>query len=843
MSHASSEIKMSNHRRPQVRWKLFARSSPKWTLLKLTIATLVVHAITMWQQVACQCPVNTMTSFERIHNVQVKDTSLLTVLYSAPNTNSLNRFDSAELSRQLGVSSLMPLVPSSIYQVATPITAECNNRCRRNAKCRAYLVNYERQTCYSVEHGLGSSASPSNGLIKTPTPIQLIASHERTSYFEKVCLNLPAVECERAWVFERVLGYHVHGHDDKIIDRVPSRLRCQEHCLNERQFKCRSGEYDQLLMQCRLSSVDRHLKPLLFRETTPNIDYFENQCSPMGSQCDAYDRYEDSDLGRAEIMRPANSSDDCQKQCTQVKAFICRSALWNPMTGKCYLNSATFQMFGGQDKLISAPGIIYYQRNDCIDLRLDCDFSAMTLNLRTNEPFRGRMYVREDPNSCEMMGRSSLSSSLSIPFNSPTARCVQRELPSRFSSVVVVQQHPLIQRKSDRYIKLVCDFQTTNKTINSHYNVVQNPWASTAVINSTSLAPKIKLRITDKFGNDVTGAKLGDELNLRIEAEGESVYDMVARSVLAKSGKTDESIMLIDHSGCPTDSRIFPPLEKVNRRTIVGKFDAFKFSSDLVVRFQVDVQFCLNRCPPMSCEADQQQDLSLLNSNAQQLAGDQTDTYRAGLNDSSTPTPTSSSTSTSTVATNSIQQQIQSNMLGADDQSVNNFNLPNSPLNSHQLGPATNQPLAGQPDGQSIFELTKSQQTFEPRSAKSEAQTSNQSRQRHQHHLDGNAIDATGDPQMTSERPAVSRANERRRRSAEPMPISPSHVPLQREIIVEASSTSSQSKHATGSEQQRKATNARQDNIAKRGRAQTDTRFSAGKLSAKFIALHKSMPI
>lgn len=574
--------------------------------LALVVAACALQAA---GRASSQCPVNTVTSFEKISNVAVKD-SMQTLLYAANlnPTNHSNTFVQTTVSGapNSGASILDTArqLAASLSQVNSlglpimPITAECNNRCRRSTKCRAFLVNYERQTCYSIESHSSSSS-------RAPAQINLVPTNERTSYFEKVCLNLPAVECERAWVYERVIGYQIQGQDDLIIDEVPSRLRCQELCLNERGFRCRSGEYDHIQMQCRLSMSDRHSKPSLFRPAPSSVDYFENQCVPMTNQCDAFDRYEDTDLGRPEIMRAANSSDQCQQLCTQtIKAFICRSFTWNPLAGKCYMNSANSFMVGGMDRLINAPGLVYYQRNDCVDLKLECDTTAMTLNLRTSEPFRGRMYVRDDPSGCETVGRSGLTSSLQIPFNqSPMgARCATRELPSRYSSVVVVQQHPLIQRKTDRYIKLVCDFQTSNKTITSAYNVVANSWTSTALINATLSAPKIRLRITDKFGVDITGAKLGDELHLRVEAESESVYDMMARSVLAKSGTTDESIMLVDKDGCPSDFRIFPPLRKLNRRTIVGKFDAFKFSSDVVVRFQVDVQFCLHQCPPNSCE-------------------------------------------------------------------------------------------------------------------------------------------------------------------------------------------------------------------------------------------------
>lgn len=619
----------------------FIRSSNRHLVLLLcSLSSLSSFLFSHIQLARGQCPVNTMTTFERTAGVTInqKETQL-SLLYAVTNNHNISNQTGAFSNGILGFrETAAPGAGLLLRLPGIPITAECNNRCRKSRHCRAFLVDYARQSCYSIESNTQlssslASSSPSSqasslsssqasaNLLHSPAPglvganhnthVNLIPTLERTAYFEKHCLSVAGLECERAWIFERVLGHQLLGHDEKIIESVASRLRCQELCLNERDFKCRSGEYDYDTHQCRLASLDRHNQPRLFKATSAyhvgggagNVDYFENQCINLGHQCDAFDKYENMDLGRAEILRAANSSEQCQQFCTQIiKAFICRSFTWNPMTGKCYLNSGNTFTVGGPERLLPAPGLLYYQRNDCFDLQLDCDHTAMTLNLRTNEPFRGRMYVRDDPIACETLGRSTLSSSLMIPFQSQ-ARCAQRELVNRFSSIVVVQQHPLIQRKSDRYIKLVCDFQTANKTVMSTYNVVANPWTSTALINATSFAPQIKLRITDRFNNDVGGAKLGDELFLNIEAETDSVYDMVARSVMAKSGGAEsESIMLIDKDGCPTDPRIFPPLKKLNRRTIRGKFDAFKFSTDVVVRFQVDVQFCLNQCPVTVCD-------------------------------------------------------------------------------------------------------------------------------------------------------------------------------------------------------------------------------------------------
>ena len=38
-------------------------------------------------------------------------------------------------------------------------------------------------------------------------------TEKRTNYFEKVCLQAPA--CEKAWIFERAMGYEMEGYDDR----------------------------------------------------------------------------------------------------------------------------------------------------------------------------------------------------------------------------------------------------------------------------------------------------------------------------------------------------------------------------------------------------------------------------------------------------------------------------------------------------------------------------------------------------------------------------------------------------------------------------------------------------
>ncbi len=123
----------------------------------------------------------------------------------------------------------------------------------------------------------------------------------------------------------------------------------------------------------------------------------------------------------------------------------------------------------------------------------------------------------------------------------------------------------------------------------------------TSVVNGTAPQPRVLLRIVDENGRDVSGTKLGEPLFLRIELDGDSIFDIFARNLVAQSGVDEEEIKLLDDRGCPTDP-VFPGLAKEpGTGALLGRFEAFKFSDTTVVTFQVNVQFCQEACNPVDC--------------------------------------------------------------------------------------------------------------------------------------------------------------------------------------------------------------------------------------------------
>ncbi|XP_077498487.1 uncharacterized protein LOC144109536 [Amblyomma americanum] len=505
-----------------------------------------------------------------------------------------------------GSRRLSPMfAPREDFRSRGAVTLDCLRRCQASPRCLGVVVNYEHNACFAatamddedVANALGSAdQSP------------LVPASDRSNYFAKMCVHGPA--CDKDWVMERVPDKELRGFDDRVVSGVPTCQRCQELCLHETSFPCRSGEFDARARECRLSSQDRRSQPGAFGPAQgPHVHYFENLCLPASSaglSCD-FELHKDVDLRRPDQVRSAFSADQCRSLCETSREFACRSYSFAAASGICAMSGDDTVSLGGF-ALRMTPGVGYYQRPACPEpVQLSCTRESMSLTLHTKDPFGGRIYPREETAGCDVQGRGSRETTLVMGLMD--RHCgVSEDDRGRFTSTIVIQQHPVIQQKGDRIVKLFCIFDTGNRTVTNTYKVLVGGVGPASrvpgVVNATAPSPNVRLRITDRQGVDVAGAKLGDELFLRIEMDDDSVFGLFARNLVATSGQNDDSIVLIDSSGCPTDRNIFPALEKLpgdKTRTLQSRFEAFKFADDVVVRFQVTVQFCLHECAPATC--------------------------------------------------------------------------------------------------------------------------------------------------------------------------------------------------------------------------------------------------
>jgi hypothetical protein len=207
---------------------------------------------------------------------------------------------------------------------------------------------------------------------------------------------------QRCVTITQAIGKQLEGFDDRVHSGVASRLRCQEMCLKERDFVCKSGEYEHGSQVCRLSREDRRSQPSAFVPASASMDYFENQCAhsptrlqqsnntvsgrnsslpasangtlsagrlvgaepPTVDQC-AFRRLPALDLQRADLLRPASTEANCEQLCRATKAFVCRSFTFEPQSKKCWLNSDDSVSIGGSNALVPTPARLYFERTDC----------------------------------------------------------------------------------------------------------------------------------------------------------------------------------------------------------------------------------------------------------------------------------------------------------------------------------------------------------------------------------------------------------------------------------------------------------------------------------------------
>lgn len=84
--------------------------------------------------------------------------------------------------------------------------------------------------------------------------------------------------CGKLWTFDRVIGYIFEDKPEKEVQNVELRADCEDLCLAEKSFSCRSATFDYTNKLCKLFSETRRSKPSVFKPTKNDIDYLENQC-------------------------------------------------------------------------------------------------------------------------------------------------------------------------------------------------------------------------------------------------------------------------------------------------------------------------------------------------------------------------------------------------------------------------------------------------------------------------------------------------------------------------------------------------------------------------------------
>ncbi|XP_058463287.1 uncharacterized protein LOC131437752 isoform X2 [Malaya genurostris] len=228
---------------------------------------------------------------------------------------------------------------------------------------------YEESTCYltreqAAPEGIGN-------LMLVPNSV----------HFTEVCLtsNRPDRECpSRRYVFERHPRKKLKLPVSDIKEvTAANRSDCEDKCLNEFSFVCRSANYDSTLRSCSMSRFTRRTHPELL-EDDPNSDYLENTCLNAERRCDGlvvYVKEENKRLGGPfEVEIFSNMTlEECQSLCLRAEKYFCRSIEFDDQSKQCILSEED-SVSQKDDLSISSSPTHHFYDLVCLDNQRGSDY-------------------------------------------------------------------------------------------------------------------------------------------------------------------------------------------------------------------------------------------------------------------------------------------------------------------------------------------------------------------------------------------------------------------------------------------------------------------------------------
>ncbi|XP_066975682.1 uncharacterized protein [Macrobrachium rosenbergii] len=479
-------------------------------------------------------------------------------------------------------------------QPGTLMLTDCIDMCRKNSSCMA--VNYETGLC--VLFSSNADMYP-GALTSSQFPVF-------TLYVQKNCLrNAPS--CDRAWSFERVMGFELSGFTKKRR-RVSNREECQALCLSESEFPCRSANFNNATGDCRISDMDRHtaVGTGAFR-AADNNDFLENNCVDDPVRLCEFQKMEGRILKTVDsVFQDVDSLEDCKRLCLTAP-YRCHSFDYGD-TGDnvCRLSHhAAATLTHVEEPYLDIPGSATYELSSCYNVTIECRSGDMVAKIKTSKIFNGKIYAKGSPNTCVNDIEDALEFELRMSYNDIDCD-VERDSASRYSNDVIIQHHDMIVTSADLGLSVHCQYDLTNKSVSNRVDLtVEGDIRPALEEGSTVDSPNVIMRVTNRNGDDIADASVGDMLQLRFEiVDRNSPYEIFVRDLIAMDGGNTNNITLLDGRGCPTEMSIMRPLLKVDStgKVLGATFDAFKFPTSDIVQFRALVTPCLPTCEPVICD-------------------------------------------------------------------------------------------------------------------------------------------------------------------------------------------------------------------------------------------------
>uniref|UniRef100_A0A7E4V2B5 PAN domain protein n=1 Tax=Panagrellus redivivus TaxID=6233 RepID=A0A7E4V2B5_PANRE len=220
----------------------------------------------------------------------------------------------------------------------------CAQYCRNNIEpttgaqrvCASF--NFDgRETCYFFD----DAASPAGTADLNPNP------SANNFYYEKTCL--PGVSSHeactyRSFSFERMRKTALEGFVKKSV-QVGSREECLSACLKEKEFVCRSVNYNYDSYLCELSTEDRRSKPNHMRMSDQPVDYYDNNCLTRQNRCGqsggnlVFVKTSQFEIHYYDHTQSVEAQESyCLQKCLDSLNTFCRSVEFSPQDKNCIVS-------------------------------------------------------------------------------------------------------------------------------------------------------------------------------------------------------------------------------------------------------------------------------------------------------------------------------------------------------------------------------------------------------------------------------------------------------------------------------------------------------------------------
>ncbi|EYC15111.1 hypothetical protein Aduo_011565 [Ancylostoma duodenale] len=241
----------------------------------------------------------------------------------------------------------------------------CAQYCRNNIEpttgaqrvCASF--NFDgRETCYFFD----DAASPAGTSQLTANP------SANNFYYEKTCL--PGVSAHeactyRSFSFERMRKTVLEGFVRKSV-QVANREQCLSACLKEKEFVCRSVNYNYDSYLCELSTEDRRSKPTHLRMADGAVDYYDNNCLSRQNRCGpsggnlVFVKTTNFEIKFYDHTQSVEAQESyCLQKCLDSLNTFCRSVEFNPTEKNCIVSDE--DTFSRADQQGQVVGKDYYE--------------------------------------------------------------------------------------------------------------------------------------------------------------------------------------------------------------------------------------------------------------------------------------------------------------------------------------------------------------------------------------------------------------------------------------------------------------------------------------------------